>query len=86
MTTPKPPPHPTLVVLVLLLVAVELLWRLLRPVLAHGIALALTLAQWRPKVQQAQPIEALAIDATPAPRPTPKPRRRRTRSAALVTP
>lgn len=65
---------PVIVALVLLAIALEALWLALRPLLAHGSALVLTAARWRPA--------PAAQDK--APRPSPQPikttsRQRRTR-------
>lgn len=60
--------------LVLLAIALEALWLALRPLLAHGIALVLAGARWRPA--------PAAQDEAPKPNPQPlntKPRARRTR-------
>lgn len=92
MNHPPTPPQPADLALLLVALALEALARVLRPLLAHGIALVLTLLQWRPKVQPAPAIEpeVLAPDCIPAPRPVAKGKttrgRRRTRNAALVTP
>lgn len=65
---------PLLVALVLLAIALEALWLALRPLLAHGSALVLTAARWRPA--------PAAQDEGPKPNPQPikttsRPRRTR---------
>lgn len=65
---------PVIVALVLLAIALEALWLALRPLLAHGIALVLAAARWRPA--------PAAQDEAPKPNPQPldtTPRARRTR-------
>lgn len=74
-TTP-PESDPVIVALVLLAIALEALWLALRPLLAHGSALVLTAARWRPAPAPAAQDEA--------PKPNPQPikttsRQRRTR-------
>lgn len=49
--------------LVLLALAIEALALALRPLLAHGLALALTLAGWRPTAPAPAPIKAQPIAA-----------------------
>jgi hypothetical protein len=65
---------PVIVALVLLAIALEALWLALRPLLAHGSALVLTAARWRPA--------PAAQDEAPKPNPQPiktTSRQRRTR-------
>jgi len=65
---------PVIVAMVLLAIALEALWLALRPLLAHGSALALTTAGWRPA--------PAAQDEGPKPNPQPiktTSRQRRTR-------
>jgi hypothetical protein len=59
-TTPPQNNDPALAALVLLALALEALARALRPLLAHGIALVLTAAGWRPRRRAASvPVVAL---------------------------
>lgn len=67
---------PVIVALVLLAIALEALWLALRPLVAHGSALVLTVARWRPA--------PVAQDEAPKPNPQPiktTSRPRRTRRA-----
>jgi hypothetical protein len=80
MNTTNPPPHPAELAAVLALLALELLWQLVRPVLTRSAALVLALLQVRPvRPGAADLTEELAADCTPAPRPIAKSKRRRTR-------
>jgi len=71
---------PVIVALVLLAIALEALWLALRPLLAHGSALVLTAARWRPPA-------AAPASQDEGPKPNPQPikatsRTRRTRRTA----
>ena len=82
---------PALLVLLFIGAGIEALALALRPLLAHGLALLLTLAGWRPRAAAAAPVAPAAVVVTPPAeekRPKParaqaaeiKPARRRTTS------
>lgn len=67
--------------LVLLALAASALWLALRPLLAHGVALVLTAARWRPSA----PVPA-AQDEGPKPNPQPIKTTSRTRRTRRPVP
>lgn len=78
-----PESDPVLVALVLLAIALEALLAALRPLLAHALALVLTVAGYRPTQKEAAAPTTQPIKANPAPAPAPQ-RPRRTRRHAPV--